>query len=143
MNIKFKCPTCSKAYEVEERLVGKTFICPECKDEVKVPGKPMPLPPMPAQKPRSHRDDSTLRKSGGWMEALNEVVRVFILLFGFLLFAAGTMASSSATRAGAAVDGTYNIGLLNERTNNVIFNSGLAISGLLIIIAVRPFGRKD
>ena len=39
MLIKFNCPHCQKALQVESAFEGKPGICPKCKKEIIVPEK--------------------------------------------------------------------------------------------------------
>ena len=66
------------------------------------------------------------------------VGEVIAMAIGGLLFLGGIAAAYSSMRSSATVGETYNIGLLNDRTNGVIFNCALAICGLMIVNISKP-----
>lgn len=139
----FNCTTCGKKYEVDQALAGRSFKCTQCREALRMPGEAKPENTPPIQR---HDSEGESQKRKPTQRNVSEVsikpkrisfANTLVFCFGLLMFGGCSMSAMTAQFRNTAVDGIHNIGLLNERQNAVIFNSAMAVSGLLFALLAK------
>jgi DNA-directed RNA polymerase subunit RPC12/RpoP/uncharacterized membrane protein len=137
MNSNYKCPSCNTSNSIPPTLIGSEVECLKCDFKFIPKASEIPFAK------RAERASQTAT----WKDAVANIVGVLTMnvggvlvvifvvvmfLIGLMMALSGLFDAATYATAKATVDTTYNIGLLNERTNYVINANGRMIAGILI-----------
>lgn len=134
--IEVLCTECGEMFSVPDSIAGKKEDCPSCKASICVPNLADKKSPPPVSNSVSSRTMQRIVNDSFSPTVASPRGRIIAgKIFGYVFAVIGAVVAVRALSMNVGVGDVANLDLMNQRTNEVIFGSGIFIAGIVLICA--------